>query len=143
MKKRIRKTGEIVDVITYNNFYRSERERIQSSCPQLNFCIPDDEYSRLNECNKFISEGKNIATTHALFSLFNTETIDKLNLRRPQNKGAGIRTLQPAGYCSRRASTWLFVSSLIGSCLLSGSLFHPGCFLTVAPLWPRQSAGHW
>ena len=30
MKKRIRKTGEIVDVIAYNNFYRSERERSDS-----------------------------------------------------------------------------------------------------------------
>ena len=82
-------TGKTTGIIEYMNSnpnqrymfvtpYRSERERIQSSCPQLNFCIPDDEYSRLNECNKFISEGKNIATTHALFSLFNTETIDKL-----------------------------------------------------------------
>lgn len=26
MKKRLRKTGEIVDVIAYNNIYRSERE---------------------------------------------------------------------------------------------------------------------
>lgn len=26
MKKRIRKTGEIVDVVSFNNFYRSERD---------------------------------------------------------------------------------------------------------------------
>lgn len=58
----------------YISLYCSERERIQQACPELNFCIPDDQYSKLQECNKFIQQGKNIATTHALFEHFDDNT---------------------------------------------------------------------
>ena len=58
--------------------YRTERERIQMYCADLGFVIPDNEYSKLTECHKFIMDGKNIATTHALFSLFNADTMELL-----------------------------------------------------------------
>lgn len=59
--------------------YKTERERIQTECPALDFHIPTNERSRLDECHRFIKQGKNIATTHALFSYFNPETIDLLS----------------------------------------------------------------
>lgn len=58
--------------------YRTERKRIQDACPSLNFFIPDNEYSKLTECQDFILQGENIATTHALFSRFNSETMSIL-----------------------------------------------------------------
>lgn len=59
--------------------YKTERERIQTECPALDFHIPTNERSRLDECHRFIKQGKNIATTHALFSYFNPETMDLLS----------------------------------------------------------------
>ncbi len=81
--------GKTTGIISYMNAhpeqqylfitpYRKERRRIKESCERLDFAIPDNQYSRLNECNSFIEQGRNIATTHALFSLFNQDTIDKL-----------------------------------------------------------------
>ncbi len=81
--------GKTTGIISYMNAhpeqqylfitpYRKERRRIKESCESLDFAIPDNQYSRLNECNSFIEQGRNIATTHALFSLFNQDTIDKL-----------------------------------------------------------------
>ena len=58
--------------------YRTERERIKEYCADLGFVIPDNRYSKLTECHEFIMDGKNIATTHALFSLFNADTMELL-----------------------------------------------------------------
>lgn len=83
-------TGKTTGIIQYMNSnqdkhflfvtpYITERERIQSQCPDLEFHIPANERSRLSECHRFIKAGKNIATTHALFSRFNTETMELLS----------------------------------------------------------------
>lgn len=57
--------------------YCAEDVRIQHACPDKHFYIPlDDEGTKLMDIKRLMREGKNIASTHALFSHFDQEAID-------------------------------------------------------------------
>lgn len=59
--------------------YLDEVDRIIQSCPNKHFCQPDtEEYAtKTRDIIDLLKEGKNIVTTHALFSFFN-RTISEL-----------------------------------------------------------------
>lgn len=59
--------------------YLSElRDRIIPNCPNKNFVMPDDQKygTKTRHLKMLMNKGKNIASTHALFSLFDEELID-------------------------------------------------------------------
>lgn len=63
--------------------YLDEAERIKNGCPALNFVEPSNKikrfsFSKFLHCKSLIEEGRNIASTHKLISLFNEETISLL-----------------------------------------------------------------
>lgn len=52
-------------------------ERIIPNCPDKNFVMPEDKYgTKTRHLKMLMNRGKNIASTHALFSLFDQELID-------------------------------------------------------------------
>ena len=53
--------------------YLLEVERVIESCPQKKFKEPMEKGGKLNNVKLLISKGYNIATTHALFNLFDEE----------------------------------------------------------------------
>lgn len=61
--------------------YLDEVERIKRSCAEKNFVSPEqtgaNHFSKLNDIVRLIREGKNIATTHALFSNY-TDSVKEL-----------------------------------------------------------------
>lgn len=58
--------------------FLDEIKRIRESCPELKFKEPDDKYSKLSDLKKLISDGENIASTHALFSIVDDNVINLL-----------------------------------------------------------------
>jgi len=58
--------------------FLDEIKRIKESCPELKFKDPDDKYSKLADLKKLISNGENIASTHALFSIIDSNVINLL-----------------------------------------------------------------
>lgn len=71
--------------IIYITPFLSETERIKRECPDKKFVLPDSRLgkgSKLNHFMELVAKGKNIASTHALFSNINDELIELL---RSQN----------------------------------------------------------
>lgn len=58
--------------------YLSEVERIIKSCPDRKFKQPSKRGSKLQNMKVLLNNGHNIASTHALFRLFDNEVIDLL-----------------------------------------------------------------
>lgn len=56
--------------------FLEEVERIIQSCPMRNFVQPRDFGSKLANIKRLIEQGRNIASTHALFALFTPEIAD-------------------------------------------------------------------
>lgn len=59
--------------------YLTEGTRIQESCPNKHFELPDDHdgaTTKLADIKRLLHEDKNIASTHALFSHFDEDVID-------------------------------------------------------------------
>ena len=56
--------------------YLSEVHRIISSCPSKNFQEPKEYGTKIRGIKDLLNKGKNIATTHTLFHLFDQEIID-------------------------------------------------------------------
>lgn len=57
--------------------YISEAERIKAACPDRHFILPDSVSAggtKLSDARSLMRKGRNIATTHALFSIFDDET---------------------------------------------------------------------
>ncbi len=56
-----------------------EVDRVKLACPRLDFRDPVPVHGKkFQDLNRLIDEGQNIATTHALFSLVDPTTLDKL-----------------------------------------------------------------
>lgn len=53
----------------------SEAERIAEACPELHFRLPKEIRTKYRHLQELISEGHNIATTHALFESITTDTL--------------------------------------------------------------------
>jgi hypothetical protein len=63
----------------YIGMYLDEVERIKTQAPALNFIDPQPVGGRkLNGLNQLIEQGRNIASTHALFRMINRETYETL-----------------------------------------------------------------
>lgn len=84
-------TGKTTGVINYMNNnpdnkymfitpFLDEVERIKNSCFQLDFKEPNGKYSKLSDLKTLIADGKNIASTHALFSIVDSDTINLLHM---------------------------------------------------------------
>ena len=58
--------------------YLTEVERIVEACKEKEFCAPEDDGAKLSSVRKLISEGRNIATTHALFGRFTRDIVGML-----------------------------------------------------------------
>lgn len=82
-------TGKTTGIINYMNSHPEKRymfitpfldevQRIKSHCPSLGFEEPNERYSKLNSLKELIDEDKNIASTHALFSIIDTKVIELL-----------------------------------------------------------------
>lgn len=63
--------------------YLKEVKRIKDACPDLHFTEPrnydykKDEYTKkVDHIRSLLEDGRNVATTHALFSIFDTETLE-------------------------------------------------------------------
>lgn len=60
--------------------YLDEIERIKSACNSQHFVSPEKQYkngfSKLNHIHELMRQGRNIASTHALFGYYTQETID-------------------------------------------------------------------
>lgn len=58
--------------------YKDEDARIVEACKDRGFVtpIPKDSGGRLANLHTLLAEGKNVASTHALFKTYNSETID-------------------------------------------------------------------
>ena len=56
--------------------YLREVERIINSCPNKNFRQPEKYGSKITGIKDLLNKGRNIATTHTLFHLFDDEIID-------------------------------------------------------------------
>ena len=58
--------------------YLSETERIKNACPGREFILPESDIekgdTKLQDTNRLLRTGKNIATTHSLFVTFTDET---------------------------------------------------------------------
>ena len=58
--------------------YLSEVDRIKAQCTEREFYSPEKTYehnfSKLNAIHELLREGKDIASTHALFSYYTDET---------------------------------------------------------------------
>ena len=69
------------DKFIYITPFLNECERIRESCENRYFLEPNAKSgkgSKLKHFNELLKEGKNIASTHALFSNINQETVDAL-----------------------------------------------------------------
>ena len=55
--------------------FLDEVERIIKGCKDLDFAEPDDKHSKLSDLKNLISNGRNIASTHSLFSMADEELI--------------------------------------------------------------------
>ena len=62
--------------------FLKEDTRIRTGCPSLNFVEPDGTFSKLSDLRKLVSDGKNIATTHALLGQWIPIARDVDNLRK-------------------------------------------------------------
>lgn len=80
-------TGKTSGMIKYINTHPNEKymfitpfiseiERIINNCPLLNFKQPQDTFSKLADIKNLIANGNNIASTHALFRLFDQSIIN-------------------------------------------------------------------
>jgi len=56
--------------------YLTEVQRIINSCPSKNFQEPKEYGTKIRGIKDLLNKGKNIATTHTLFHLFDQEIID-------------------------------------------------------------------
>lgn len=58
--------------------FLSEIERVKTMCPKLKFADPQTKmgHGKLTDIKFLLSHGRNIATTHVLFSMFTAELID-------------------------------------------------------------------
>lgn len=70
----IKKSGKTKRFL-YVTPYLSEVERIQAECSAKNFMEPQNFGSKLNGLKLLLKNKENIVTTHALFQLFDEETI--------------------------------------------------------------------
>ena len=60
----------------------NEDARIRNGCPSLNFVEPDGLFSKPSDLRRLVAEGKNVATTHALFGNWIPTAKDADNLRK-------------------------------------------------------------
>ena len=58
--------------------FLDEVERIIKGCKDLDFAEPDDKHSKLSDLKNLISNGRNIASTHALFSIVDSNVVELL-----------------------------------------------------------------
>lgn len=56
--------------------YLDEVDRILSSCPSHAFAQPLSDTSKLADIKRLFAEGRNVVSTHALFSLFDSEVVE-------------------------------------------------------------------
>lgn len=56
--------------------YLDEVERIIKSCPDKHFVQPQNYGSKLHDIKRLFEQGRNIVSTHALFSMFDEEIAD-------------------------------------------------------------------
>ena len=56
--------------------------RIKKGCPTLHFVEPDGTFGKTSDLKKLVSQGKNVATTHALLSQWIPTNADIDNLRK-------------------------------------------------------------
>lgn len=58
--------------------FLTEVARVREQCPDLNFVEPElrNGHGKLSDIRFLLSKGRNIATTHVLFSMFTAELID-------------------------------------------------------------------
>ena len=56
--------------------YLTEVERVIASCPTKKFKQPETYGTKISGIRNLFQKGENIASTHALFRLFNSEIID-------------------------------------------------------------------
>jgi hypothetical protein len=71
------------DRFIYITPYLTEVKRIQESCEGMNFVAPEPKFngeikSKMADFSRAIMEGRNIVSTHALFSALNDETIEMI-----------------------------------------------------------------
>jgi hypothetical protein len=67
--------------IIYITPFLKECERIKEKCPSKNFYTPDSKKgkgSKMNDMINLISKGRNVVSTHALFSNINDKLIDAI-----------------------------------------------------------------
>jgi hypothetical protein len=72
------------DKILFITPFLSECERIQGSCPERNFVAPDVKSGRGRKMNSFVSliqSGKNIVSTHSLFSNLDNDILDSIQAK--------------------------------------------------------------
>lgn len=62
--------------ILYITPFLSEVERIKLSCPDKKFKSPERRGSKIYDIKRLLQKGENIVSTHALFKMFDEETID-------------------------------------------------------------------
>ena len=62
--------------ILYITPFLSEVERIKLSCPDKKFKSPERRGSKMYDIKRLLQKGENIVSTHALFKMFDEETID-------------------------------------------------------------------
>lgn len=58
--------------------FLDEVERIIKGCKDLDFAEPNERYSKLSDLKNLISNGRNIASTHALFSIIDSNVVELL-----------------------------------------------------------------
>lgn len=78
--ENINKSSEDTKII-FITIFLDEVKRIMESCPEKQFVEPDakiGEYNKLDHLKKLIGDGKNIVSTHALFSHMDDELIELL-----------------------------------------------------------------
>ena len=107
------KTSAVINLINahpdrrfiYISPYLSEATRIQNSCPELHFIQPSDklpehEFKKYNHSFFLINEGKNIATTHAMFKRYSDEMKGKINeYEYTLINDESVETFSPARIC--------------------------------------------
>lgn len=84
-------TGKTTGIINYMNEnkdnkymfitpFLDEVERIKNNCIELDFKEPSGKYSKLSDLKSLIADGENIVSTHALFSIIDSDIINLLQM---------------------------------------------------------------
>lgn len=67
--------------ILYITPYLDEVNRIIESCPKKNFVQPQERWSKMQDIKRLLRSGRNIVSTHALFSMFDQDIINTVYMQ--------------------------------------------------------------